>query len=87
MPGQGPGRPADTGGAGRNGRRGARVAGTALFGVHTIGLLGVLANTHPGLGLAKFGAILSWLIACSAVVFLWQRPSSAYFAAARGRPS
>jgi len=32
---------------------------------------------------------LSWLIACGAVVFLWQRPSSAFFqaAAAPGRPA
>ena len=37
----------------RNGRGGARITGTVLFGLHTIGLLGVLANTHPGLGLAK----------------------------------
>ena len=37
----------------RNGRTGARITGTVLFGLHTIGLLGVLANTHPGLGLAE----------------------------------
>jgi hypothetical protein len=71
----------------RNGRGGARVTGTVLFGVHTIGLLGVLANSHPGIGLAKIATVLSWLIACAAVVFLWQRPSSAFFARAAGRPS
>ena len=32
----------------RNGRGGARITGTVLFGLHTLGLLGVLANTHPG---------------------------------------
>ena len=69
----------------RNGRGGARITGTVLFGLHTIGLLGVLANTHPGLGLAKITTLLSWLIACAAVVFLWQRPSSAFFAAAGRR--
>jgi serine/threonine kinase PknH len=71
----------------RNGRSGARVAGTVLFGLHTLGFLGVLANSHPGIGLTKLLTTLSWLIACGAVVFLWQRPSSAFFAAtaARGR--
>jgi len=73
----------------RNGKRWARVTGTVLFGAHTLGFLGVLANSHPGLGLAKVLTTLSWLIACGAVVFLWQRPSSAFFqaAAAPGRPA
>jgi hypothetical protein len=71
----------------RNGKGWARVAGTVLFGVHTLGFLGVLVNSHPGLGLAKLLTTLSWLIACGAVVFLWQRPSSAFFyAAVPGRP-
>jgi serine/threonine kinase PknH len=69
----------------RNGRSGARVAGTVLFGLHTLGFLGVLANSHPGIGLTKLLTTLSWLIACGAVVFLWQRPSSAFFAAAAAR--
>jgi serine/threonine kinase PknH len=71
----------------RNGRSRARVAGTALFGLHTLGFLGVLVNTHAGLGLAKLLTTVSWLIACGAVVFLWQRPSSTFFASAgvRGR--
>ena len=73
----------------RSGKSWARVTGTVLFGVHTLGFLGVLASSHPGLGLAKVLTTLSWLIACGAVVFLWQRPSSAFFqaAAAPGRPA
>jgi Protein kinase domain len=73
----------------RNGKSWARVAGTVLFGVHTLGFLGVLVNSHPGIGLTKVLTTLSWLIACGAVVFLWQRPSSAFFraAAAPGRPA
>jgi len=71
----------------RNGKGWARVAGTVLFGVHTLSFLGVLVNSHPGLGLAKLLTTVSWLIACGAVVFLWQRPSSAFFhAAVPGRP-
>jgi len=53
---------------------------------------------HPGVvrtgfgkndgGLMKVLTTLGWLIACGAVVFLWQRPSSAFFqrTAAPGRP-
>jgi hypothetical protein len=69
----------------RNGKGWARVTGTVLFGVHTLGFLGVLANTHPGIGLTKVLTLLSWLIACGAVVFLWQRPSSAFFAGTAAR--
>ena len=67
----------------------ARVTGTVLFGLHTLGFLGVLVNAHPGLGLTKVLTTLSWLIACGAVVFLWKRPSSAFFqgAAGPGRPA
>jgi hypothetical protein len=65
----------------RNGKSWARVTGTVLFGLHTLGFLGVLVNSHPGLGLTKVLTTLSWLIACAAVVFLWQRPSSVFFAA------
>jgi hypothetical protein len=73
----------------RAGRSWARVTGTILFGLHTLGFLGVLGNSHPGLGLTKVLTALSWLIACGAVVFLWQRPSSAFFqgTAAPGRPA
>jgi hypothetical protein len=69
----------------RNGKGWARVTGTVLFGVHTLGFLGVLANTYPGIGLTKVLTLLSWLIACGAVVFLWQRTSSAFFAGATAR--
>jgi serine/threonine kinase PknH len=73
----------------RNGKSWARVAGTVLFGLHTLGFLGVLADPHPGIGLTKVLTTLSWLIACGAVVFLWQRPSSTFFqaAGASGRPA
>jgi Protein kinase domain len=66
----------------RRGKNWARITGTALFGIHTLGFLGVLANSHPGIGLTKLLTFVGWLIACGAVVFLWQRPSSAFFRAA-----
>jgi serine/threonine protein kinase len=65
----------------KNRRNGARVAGTVLFGIHTLGTIAVLGNSHPGIGLTKVLTSISWLIACGAVVFLWQRPSSAFFRA------
>jgi eukaryotic-like serine/threonine-protein kinase len=73
----------------RNGKSWARVTGTVLFGLHTLGFLGVLANKHPGIGPVKVLTLFGWLIALCAVVFLWQRQSSAFFgaAAARRRPA
>jgi hypothetical protein len=70
----------------RAGRSWARVTGTVLFGLHTVGFLGVLVNPHPGIGLTKVLTTLSWLIACGAVVYLWRRPSSVFFQGA-GRPA
>ena len=64
----------------RRGRNGARVTGTVLFVIHTIGVLGLLASPQAGLGQAKVLTLIGWLIACAAVAFLWQRPSSVFFA-------
>jgi hypothetical protein len=69
----------------RRGQNWARVTGTVLFSLHTLGFLGVLANAHPGIGLTKALTTVSWLIACGAVVFLWKRPSSAFFGTALRR--
>ncbi len=63
----------------RRGSNGARVTGTVLFAVDTLGLLGVVVSSQPGLGPAKVLTLIGWLIGCGAVVSLWQRPSSAFF--------
>jgi hypothetical protein len=63
----------------RNGKNWARITGTVLFGLHTLGFLGVITNAHSGLGLTKVLTTIGWLIACGAVVFLWQRPSGEFF--------
>jgi len=71
----------------KNKRNWARVTGTVLFGLHTLGTFGVVASSRAGLGPTKVVAIIGWLIACGAVVFLWRRSSSAFFTAtAPGRP-
>jgi hypothetical protein len=62
-----------------NGRSWARVTGTVLFAVHTLSTIALLGNSRPGIGLAKLLDVIGWLIACGAVVFLWRRPSSAFF--------
>ena len=70
----------------RRGKSGARVTGTVLFTLDTLGVLGVLASSQAGLGPAKVLTLIGWLIGCGAVVFLWQRPSSAFFARASLNP-
>ncbi len=65
----------------RNRRKWARTTGTVLFGLHTLIVLGVAGNAHAVGGPAKLLTLIGWLIACGAVVFLWQRPSSTYFSA------
>jgi serine/threonine protein kinase len=63
----------------RKGRNGARVTGTVLFALHTLGVLSVVASSQAGLGPAKVLTLIGWLIGCGAAVFLWQRPSSVFF--------
>jgi len=63
----------------RNGKNWARITGTVLFGLHTLGFLGVITNAHAGLGLTKVLTSIGWLIACGATVFLWQHPSGEFF--------
>jgi FtsH-binding integral membrane protein len=65
----------------RRGSSGARVAGTVLFALHTVGVLGVLASSQEGVGPAKVLTLIGWLIGLGAVVALWQRPSSTFFTA------
>ncbi len=65
----------------RNGKNWARITGTVLFGLHTLGFLGVITNAHAGLGLTKVLTSIGWLIACGATVFLWQHPSGEFFRA------
>ena len=65
----------------RRGSSGARIAGTVLFAVHTVGVLGVVTSSQAGLGPAKVLTLIGWLIALGAVMALWQPPSSAFLTA------
>jgi serine/threonine protein kinase len=65
----------------RRGSGAARVAGTVVFAVHTVGVLGVVTSSQVGLGPAKVLTLIGWLIGLGAVVALWQAPSSAFFTA------
>jgi hypothetical protein len=69
----------------RQGRKWARITGTVLFGLDTLGLLSVVANSTAGFGPVKLLTVAGWLIGCAAVVYLWQRPSSTFFATRASR--
>jgi hypothetical protein len=60
---------------------------SVLFGLNTLILLSSLARPHAALGVVLLGLV--WLVGLGAVILLWLRDSSAYFAAsksARARP-
>jgi hypothetical protein len=69
--------------ASRKGRSWARTAGTILFGLDTIGLLGTLGRA--GIPVVKTFGVLIWLIGLMAVISLWRRQSSGYFHDSRRR--
>ncbi len=55
----------------------ARTVGTVLFGLATVDT--IVGLTAPVAGAVKLWAILPWLIGLTAVILLWQRPSTTYF--------
>jgi hypothetical protein len=55
----------------------ARITGTVLLGLSTVNTLGGVAA--PVAGAVKLWALLIWLVALTAVIFLWRRESSAFF--------
>jgi hypothetical protein len=61
----------------RNGNSWARITGTALFALATVDtIVGVSA---PLAGPVKIWGLVVWLAALTAVIFLWQRASTAFF--------
>jgi hypothetical protein len=69
--------------ASRKGRGWARTAGTVLFGLDTLAVLGTLGRA--GIPATKMFGALTWLIGLIAVISLWRRESSDYFDGSRRR--
>jgi hypothetical protein len=65
----------------QDGRNWARTTGTVLFAISTIDTL-VGATIAPVAEGVKIWYGVVWLIGLTAVILLWQRPSTAYFKAA-----
>ena len=63
--------------ANSQGRNGARILSTVLFGLATLDLFGVISQPKTVLGLVF--PVLTWLVGAGAVYFLWQRESSEFF--------
>jgi hypothetical protein len=63
------------------GRNWARITGTVLFGIATVEAFGSLLV--PEAALVKVFWFVVWLIGVAAVVYLWQRSSSAFFTGTR----
>jgi hypothetical protein len=64
--------------ANRSGLKWARIAATVLFALGTWNLIAHIIGAGTATNLAYTAA--TWLVGASAVVFLWQRQSSGYFA-------
>jgi len=62
----------------RRGRNWARMVGTVLFGLDT--LLILLSVSQLKVGAAVLVDLIIWLIGLGAVVLLWRKESSAFFA-------
>ena len=61
----------------KNGHNWARVAGTVLFGLATVDTIG--SAISPVAGPVKAWWPVIWLAGLVAVIFLWQRASTAFF--------
>jgi len=61
----------------------ARIVGTVLFGINTLGFIVTIAR--PGIPAIKSVHLLIWLIGLVTVIQLFRRQSSEFFAAARRR--
>ena len=67
--------------ANRGGKPWARIAATVLLAVDTVLL--ALGIGRSGLLLSAVVSVVIWLIGLGAVIYLWRRESSEFFAAAR----
>jgi len=65
----------------QGGKNWARITGTVLFAIATLDT--IVGVTAPLAVAVKLWGALVWLVGLTAVVFLWQRPSSEFFTAPR----
>jgi hypothetical protein len=61
----------------RNGSNGARITGTVLFGLATVDT--IISAVAPQAVAVKAWWPVIWLAGLTAVIFLWQRASTAFF--------
>jgi len=61
------------------GKSWARIVGTVLFGLDTLFLL--LGLARAGAAAGTLASIITWLIGLGAVIYLWRKDASEYFAA------
>ena len=66
-----------------SGKSWARVVASVLFGLNTLGLFSVIAR--PNSAATKIFDVLVWLVGLGAIVFLYRKDSSEYFAQNRFR--
>jgi hypothetical protein len=69
--------------ANRAGQKWARIAATVLFGLNTLVVL--LNAARAAVSLSLVFVILIWLIGLGAIVLLWRKESSQFFAAGSAR--
>jgi hypothetical protein len=68
-------------GANKAGKNWARVTSSVFFGLDTLGLLAVFRQAEPVL--SRLVTVLVWLVGLAAIIMLWRKESSGYFAAQR----
>jgi hypothetical protein len=67
----------------KNGQNWARITATVLFGLNTLFLL--IGSTRASVSASLAFSVLVWLVGLGAIVMLWRKESSQYFAAAGSR--
>jgi hypothetical protein len=65
----------------KDGNSWARTTGTALFGLATVDV--IVGVSAPVAGPVKIWGLVVWLVGLTAVIFLWQRASTAFFRGTR----
>jgi hypothetical protein len=69
--------------ANKGGKNWARITATVFFGLDTLSVLTGFRQAEPVF--SRVISLLIWLIGLGAIILLYQRPSSEYFAAAKRR--